>query len=139
MPAPTIKDVEILLSTATYGGVAQPMCVGYSWRYTRTHIPIRGQGSVNPDQQGLVARMLALTIQFLGQPQIPDTDTAANMVIVTKTCEANAAQTATVTETLSNLITAGLAKQVNRESPPFVYEQDFICKGVAGAPVEVGS
>lgn len=133
----TEKDVEILLSTCEYDGVPQPMVVGYSWRWSKTYIPIRGQGSTDPKQQGLIARMLVCTIQFLTQPVFDDTETPATIGIVTKTCEANSMEAGECTDTLQNLIPTGLAKQVNRESPPFVYEQDFILKGDAVRPTSV--
>ncbi len=131
MPAASVDNSEILITSAIWGSTQLGIVVGYSWRYSKQRVTIRGEGSVNPNQQGLLLNMLVCTVQFLVAPPVPDNETAANMVFITNKCASGI-----VTETLANLIPNGAAKTVNRESPPFVYEQEFIGKGVMSMPTE---
>lgn len=132
MPAASVDNSEILLTSATWNATQLGIVVGVSWRYAITRVTIRGEGSVNPDQQGTVAKMLVCTLQFLVAPPVADNQTAASLVIVTAKCASGS-----VTDTLSNMIPNGAAKTVNRESEkPFVYEQEFICKGTCSMPAQ---
>lgn len=131
MAASSVDNSEILITSAIWGSTQLGIVVGYSWRYSIGRVTIRGEGSVNPDQQGTVSKMIVCTVQFLVAPPVPDNQTAANMVFVTNKCASG-----TVSETVPNLIPNGAAKTVNRESAPFVYEQEFIGKGAMSMPTE---
>jgi hypothetical protein len=131
MPAASVDNSEILLTSGIWGSTQLGIVVGYAWRYVLGRVTIRGEGSVNPDQQGLIAKQLVCTVQFLVAPPVADNATPATLTFVT-----NKTASGTVNDALSNMIPNGASKQVNRDSPPFIYEQEFICKGTCSMPAQ---
>ena len=45
---------EILVVSATWGS-AVGVAVDFSWSFTKSYVAIRGEDSIDPDQQGLIA------------------------------------------------------------------------------------
>ncbi len=119
----------ILMVSGTWGS-AFGISVGYSWAFTREDVTIRAEGSVDPDNHGTIRQNLVASVQFLEGSPVAVSDTAASLVMVSKTVDG-----VTKTETLLRQIPRGAGRTFNRESPPSIVTQDFICKGAAAIPV----
>lgn len=124
-----VCDASILIVSATWGVGVYGTCVGYNYRYERRMVTIRAEGSTNPDCQGTIEKSLTATVRYLEGAFKAESDTAASLVFVTTQSDGG-----TTTETLVNMIPVGAARRADRDSPPFEYEQDFICKGTCSIP-----
>ncbi len=120
-------NAEILVVSATWGA-AVGVAVDFSWSFTKSYIAIRGEDSIDPDQQGLIGRNCEAELSFLHGP-LTCSDTAASLVIVTRKVDGT-----THTDTITNLICVDCSKSMNRDSPPAIYKQRFIGKGTMAQP-----
>lgn len=124
-----MASANVLMVSATWGGQIN-LAVGFDWRFSKEDVTLRNDGSVNPDIRGTIRKDLTASVQFLDPVLLAESDTPASLVIV---CQDNAGQAKTYT--LSNMVPRGASMSMNRESPPAVHVQEFVCLGTASMPV----
>ena len=115
-------DAQAILVSVTHNAVSLGIATGYTFREEVTFLEVPGEGSVGSDCVSVIRRRLVATVRFL-KKGVSAVGTVGALVATQKDGDGNS-----ILDTLASMVAGSHGKSVDRNSPPFEYEQEFVNK-----------